>query len=230
MTASRRNVLGLLTVAAVGATASASLGQAADQWFPLKGDDGKPVANLRLPVELTGQVDAMPGLLRIGSATPDVTLVEFFDYNCPYCRKAAKDLRALVEADRDLRIVLVNNAILSPMSAQAAKVALAVLKLKGTATAAEFNLALFDEPGKKDGLKALDVAKRMGVEREQLEQVADSPLVGQALVAQMRLAAALGFSATPSFIIGGAGVLGYPGPKSLRKIISAMRSCDQPAC
>jgi protein-disulfide isomerase len=230
MTASRRTVLGLLSLAVAGATASRSLGQAADQWFPLKGDDGKPVANLRLPVELTGQVDALPGLLRIGSATPDVTLVEFFDYNCPYCRKAAKDLRALVEADRDLRLVLVNNAILSPMSAQAAKVALAVLKLKGTATAAEFNLALFDQPGKMDGLKALDVAKRMGVEREQLEQTADSPLVGQALVAQMRLAAALGFSATPSFIIGGAGVLGYPGPKSLRKIISAMRSCDQPAC
>jgi protein-disulfide isomerase len=230
MTASRRTVLGLLSLAVVGATASSSMGQAADQWFALKGDDGKPVANLRLPVELTGQVDALPGLLRIGSATPDVTLVEFFDYNCPYCRKAAKDLRALVEADRDLRLVLVNNAILSPMSAQAAKVALAVLKLKGTATAAEFNLALFDEPGKKDGQNSLDVAKRMGVELEQLEQTAESPLVGQALVAQMRLAAALGFSATPSFVIGGAGVLGYPGPKSLRKIISAMRSCDQPAC
>lgn len=230
MIASRRTVLGFLTLAAAGLPASGSLGQASNQWFPLKGDDGKPVANLRLPVELTGQVEALPGLLRIGSATPDVTLVEFFDYNCPFCRKAAKDLRALVEADRDLRLVLVNNAILSPMSAQAAKVALAVLKLKGTATAAEFNLALFDQPGKMDGLKALDVAKRMGLEREQVEQMADSPLIGQALVAQMRLAAALGFSATPSFVIGGAGVLGYPGPQSIRKIISAMRSCDQPAC
>jgi protein-disulfide isomerase len=230
MSATRRTILGLLSLAAAGAPVSRSRAQGAGQWFSMKGDDGKPVANLRLPVELLTQVDALPGLLRIGSSTPDVTLVEFFDYNCPFCRKAATDLRSLVEQDHDLRLILVNNAILSPMSAQTAKVALGVLRLKGTAAAAEFNLALFAQPGKMDGPKALEVAQKMGVDRAQLEEAADSPLIGQALVAQMRLAAALGFAATPSFIVGSAGVLGYPGPQSMRAIVSAMRSCDQPAC
>jgi protein-disulfide isomerase len=50
------------------------------------------------------------------------------------------------------------------------------------------------------------------------------------LSTQMRLAASLGFTATPSFLIAGAGVLGYPGPKALGRILDAVRRCDRIAC
>ena len=85
----RRTVLTSLSFGAIALSTRESFAQGVDRWFPIKGDDGKPVANLRLPVELTSEVDELKGLIRIGAKQPDVTVVEFYDYNCPFCRKAA---------------------------------------------------------------------------------------------------------------------------------------------
>ena len=105
--------------------------------FDLIGDDGKRVANYRLPSELS--LTGLPGITWVGSASPDVILVEFSDYNCPYCRKAASDLDALVTKDSNFRLGLVNNAIIGLGSVQSAKVQQAVLKLYGPKRAYEFH-------------------------------------------------------------------------------------------
>jgi protein-disulfide isomerase len=199
-------------------------------WYEVMGDDGRPVSNLRLPVELTSEIDTLRGAIWIGSDEPEVTLVEFYDFNCPYCRKAAPDLRRLLDEMPNLRLGLVNNPILSPGSVEAAKVELAVLKAKGAEAARRFHEALFARRGSADGSRALDTGTSLGFARAELEAAAGAADIAEALDAQMRLAASLGMAATPSFVLGGTGVLGYPGPKALARMIDTVRSCDQIVC
>ena len=198
--------------------------------YPLKGDDGKPVPNTRLPVELTGEIDGLPGVIWVGSKSGAVTLYEFYDYNCPYCRVASKDLHALVKKRPALRLGLINNAILSLGSMQAAKVELALLLMKGPAVAYKFHQRLFAIPGANDGQRALKVAEDLGVPRREIEPTADSEKVGGMLREQTSLAANLGLAATPSFVAGGVGVLGYPGPKTVGGIVAAIDQCGEVVC
>src|SRR3954471_2294666 len=147
----RRTVLTSLSFSAMALSTRQSLAQVVDQWFPIKSDDGKPVANLRLPVELTSEVDELQGLIRIGAKQPDVTVVEFYDYNCPFCRKAAPELENAIRIDKGLQLGLVNNPILSAGSKEAARHELAILKLAGSETARRFHLKLFEAAGRIDG-------------------------------------------------------------------------------
>ena len=105
-----------------------ALAQGYGQTWKVESDEGRPVANMRLPGEIVGEIPALKGITYVGPAEAETTLYEFFDYNCPYCRKAAADMVSLAGSDPTLRIGLINNPILSPQSAQAAKVALAVPK------------------------------------------------------------------------------------------------------
>lgn len=222
----RRFLVASLGLAIAGPAAAQSYGQT----FKVENDDGRPVANMRLPGEITGQIQELRGVTYVGPREAEVTLYEFFDYNCPWCRKAAADVTALAGSDAALRIGLVQNPILSPMSAQAAKVSLAVQRKLGSAAAFAFYGQLLATKGQIDGNKALDVGAKLGVTRAELEEIADSEEVRAALRAQMHVAANLGLTATPSYVLGNTGVLGHPGVKSLARMIAAMRRCDQIAC
>jgi protein-disulfide isomerase len=225
----RRTFLGGLAVG-LGAGVTRSFAQDVGQWYPLVGDHGRPVANTRLPVELTSEVDDLPGAIWLGAGSRALTLVEFFDYNCPYCRAAVPDVQVLLEAKPDLRLGLVNNPILSPKSLEAAKVELALSLLGRPASVYGFHRRLFERKGTIDGMKALEVAEALGAPRAKVEELAAGPDVQGMLSEQMRLAASLGLAATPSFLIAGTGVLGYPGPNALRDIVDAVRRCDRISC
>jgi protein-disulfide isomerase len=196
--------------------------------FELIGDDGKRVANYRLPSELS--LTGLPGIIWTGSATPDVVLAEFFDYNCPYCRKATADLDAIVSKDSSFRLGLINNAIIGLGSVQSAKVQQAVLKLYGPKRAYDFHKAMFAHRGANDGPLALELARSLGLDREKIEAAADGDDVSSVLKRQVKLASDLGFYATPSFMLNGVGILGYPGPQSTGRMIAAVRKCDKLAC
>jgi protein-disulfide isomerase len=215
-----------------GASASAVIAQCAaaqgNSLFPLKDDDGKPVINYRLLAELS--IEDLPGIVWTGAQNADVIFVEFFDYNCPFCRKAVADLDAIRAKDKNFRLGLINNAILSPASLQAAKVQQSVLKSFGPKRAYDFHVRLFAHRGLNDGPSALGVAKTMGLEVEALERSADGDDVHLVLTRQMNLAANLGFATTPSFMAHGVGILGYPGARTIERIISALRKCDKPTC
>ena len=226
----RRQFVATLSGAAMTEAAALSAADQATQWFPITADDGKPVPNMRAPVELAAEVDDLGGVIWTGSQSSGPTLVEFFDYNCPYCRKAAGDLHALLREIPELRLVLVNNPILSPSSEGAARIELAVLRLGGPLRAYEFHRRLFERRGIIDSQKALAVAEDLGAPRNKIEAHAVSSETDAALSAQMRLAASLGMAATPSFLIGGASVFGYPGPNALKRAIGAVRHCGQIAC
>jgi protein-disulfide isomerase len=230
MIVTRRQTLAALATGTLVGSPGFGNAEQAHQWFPITSDDGKAVANMRLPVEVASHIDELQGAIWSGSHSREITLVEFFDYNCPYCRGAAADLDALLRENPDVRLGLVNNPILSPASEQAARIELAVLNLGGPGRAYEFHRRLFQRRGVIDRDKALDVAHGLGAPHSEVGKLADSSEIQARLSAQMRLAASLGMAATPSFMIAGAGVFGYPGPTSLKRIIASVRACDQIAC
>lgn len=229
MSIDRRRFLAMTAALASGAAGDA-LAQDYGQAFKVDNDDGRPIANSRLPGEIVGEIPALKGVTYVGPAEAEITLYEFFDYNCPYCRKAAADMASLASSDSALRIGLINNPILSPQSAQAAKVALAIQRKLGSAATWTLYRTILAKPGKIDGVGALQSASKLGVPASELESIADSDEVRLALRAQMRMAADLGLSATPSYVLGNTGLLGHPGAKSLARMIAASRRCDRIAC
>lgn len=220
----------LLAASAGLALAGPAAAQSYGQRVAVTGDDGRPVANSVLPGEITGQIPALRGVTYAGPKDAATTLYEFFDFNCPWCRKAAADVIALHDGDPTLRIGLVENPILSPESAQAAKVMLAVQRKLGSNAAFGFYRTLLSKPGRIDGPGALAAASALGLSREEVETIADSDEVRLALKSHMRMAADLGLYATPSYVLGNAGILGHPGAKSIAKMIASSRRCDQLAC
>lgn len=219
-TISRRSIL-----AGAGALAFSGGARAADK--PLIGDDGKEAPTWRLPSQIS--LDA-PGVIVAGGPSPDVIVTEFFDYNCPWCKKSARDMDAFAQGDRDFRLRLVQNAILSLGSVQAAKVAIAAHAIAGDAKAYELHVALLTRRGQVDGTIALDEAARLKLDRAAIEARADSDEIRGVLKRHVAMASALGMAATPSFAINGKGVGGWPGPKTLRRIARAVRACDDIVC
>jgi protein-disulfide isomerase len=204
--------------------------QAQEAWFPLKADDGSVVVNQRMPIELTLEVDRLKGVLWMGAAEPDVTIVEFMDYNCPFCRSAASDLEALVREVPGLQIKFVQNAIISPQSEEAAKVVLASFRTGGGKLAMQLHQRLFGKRGVNDGSTARRLAADLGLDPTRLEQAGASSEISDALVDHMKLAAAMGLATTPSFLIKGVSISGYPGPKAMRKVVESVLACDAVIC
>lgn len=196
--------------------------------FPFKDDRGAQVYNYRLPADLS--TEGLPGIIWVGAAAPEVILVEFFDYNCPYCRAASGDLQALLDRSPALRLGLVNNPVLAAGSVQAAKVQQAVLRSYGPEKAYAFHRALFEAHGPMDGPSALAVATKLGLDAKKVETEGDLPQIGAVLERQSALARALGFEATPSFMADGIGILGYPGPQAMARAIDQIRRCDKLVC
>ena len=210
------------------AAATGALAQ--DFWLDITGDNGKPVPNMRAPSELLARIDTLPGAMRLGAKHPDVQLVEFYDLNCPFCRKAAGDIDALLETDADLGVKLINIPILSAQSKEAALHETAALKLYGSARAHELHRTVFAARGTVGGASVKAAAERIGLDPAALARASGDADVIAAVNAQLDLAAALGVTATPSFVAGNFVVSGYPGTQALGRMIAALRQCDNPAC
>lgn len=208
----------------------AARGQNETSWYPLKAEDGSPVVNYRIPVELESQIEQLPGIVVLGNPRGDVTLTEFYDLNCPYCKKAASDVAALVKADPELRLILVPFPVLGVPSIQAGRVELVMAKLATPQQFFEFNHHIFAGRGVVDGARALAVATALGFPGDKIVKAADEEDVTKAMIANVQLGNSLGLAATPAFIIKGAAILGYPGKKTLADIIKSIRTCDKIVC
>ena len=148
-----------------------------------------------------------PGGLVTGNPNGDVTVVEFFDYNCGYCRKALPDLVKLMENDPQVRVVLKELPIFGEDSEAAAKAALAADK---QGKYFEMHQKLFNEPGKSDKAKALKVAGELGLDVAQLEKDMADPAVQKALDDTRELAQRLELQGTPFYLIGDRTIPGAP--------------------
>lgn len=183
----------------------------------------------RVPSELANAATYFSRGVVLGNPQGDVTLVEFFDYNCPYCRAANADVHKLVADDPQVKLVLVHYAVLGPSSIEAARVALAVAKLKPQAFAA-FHERLFARRGRLDGASALAAAAATGIERSSLIAEADSAATTAALKDAARLGSNLGLNATPSYIVLTDSIVGHPGLETLKSVVASVRKCEKTSC
>jgi protein-disulfide isomerase len=202
----------------------------AEGWFDLRADDGLRIANHRVPNDLAAGVDDLPGAIIAGNPQGDVTLSEFYDHNCGFCRRAAVDVAALVAADPNLKLVLIVIPQLSIGSVEAAKVELAVQALAGDATAFAFHRRIYATRGAIDGSRALAVASDLGLERREVEDMANREAMVDILKSHVRLANALNLGATPAYVLQGIAMVGHPGRKSLGQMIASVRRCDRVMC
>ncbi|MBA3519841.1 MAG: DsbA family protein [Rhizobiales bacterium] len=165
----------------------------------------------------------------LGNPAGAITLVEFFDYNCGYCKRAVPDMNALMEANPDLRIVMKEFPILSEGSVQAARVSVAVKDLSPERFL-EFHSELFSRPGQADGGKALEIARDLGLDTEALQAAVNRDDVTRNLQEVQQLAQTLGISGTPSYVIGRELVPGAAGFDALQAKVAAMRECGKATC
>lgn len=161
----------------------------------------------------------------VGNPQGDVTLVEFFDYNCGYCKGALKDTVELLSADPKLRIVLKEFPVLGEESSEAAAVAVAV-RMQDTSGGKylEFHKRLLASETPADRARALEIAREIGLDMTRIENDLASPEVKATIEESYRLAQAIGVNGTPSYVIGGEVMAGAVGLEALREKIDASRN------
>ncbi|MFD0917542.1 DsbA family protein [Pseudahrensia aquimaris] len=165
----------------------------------------------------------------IGNAEGDVTVVEFFDYNCGYCQRAMQDMNVLLEGDKQLKFVMKELPILSQGSVEAAQISTAVYRLLPQRYG-EFHNKLLAIDGPKDGNRARQVADEMGLDVAALEAEASKEDVFEAFREANTLANSLGMNGTPSYVIGDEILFGALGADVLREKIANVRKCGSANC
>lgn len=160
----------------------------------------------------------------LGNPNGDVTLVEFFDYSCGFCKRALPDMLALIKDDPNLKIVLKELPILGPGSVDAARIAIAVRMQdpEGQKYLA-FHQELLAGAGRASKDRALEAAKDQGLDLTQLERDVGSDEVGATISEDGKLAAALGITGTPGYVVGDKVVVGAVGIAALKEKIAAAR-------
>lgn len=160
----------------------------------------------------------------VGNPQGDVTLVEFFDYNCGYCKRAMTDLMELMKGDPKLRVVLKEFPVLGPQSIEAAQVGAAVrMQDKTGKKYFEFHQKLLTGRGNVDRARALAAAKEVGLDVARIEKDANSEEAKATLEESFKLAEALGLNGTPSYVVGEEIVIGAVGAAALKEKIEAAR-------
>jgi protein-disulfide isomerase len=180
--------------------------------------------------ELAPKLFESPRAAVIGNPQGDITVVEFFDYNCGFCKRSLPDLVDLIKGDGKLRVVLKEMPVLGPGSVEAAQVAVAVkLQTKG-AKYFEFHQKLMARRGPADKAAALAVAREIGLDMARLERDLENAEVRATLEESLILAEALGINGTPSYVIGEEVVVGAVGFAKLQETIKEARRCRETTC
>jgi protein-disulfide isomerase len=163
-----------------------------------------------------------PHQVVLGNPQGTTTVVEFFDYNCGYCKKALPDMLTLLKSDSNIKFVLKEFPVLGEGSVEAAHVAVAARMQDPTGKKyIEFHQKLLGGRGPADKAHALAAAKDAGYDMARLEKDMDSPEVKATIDENMKLADALGVNGTPSYVIGGELVVGAVGLDALKEKMAA---------
>ena len=180
--------------------------------------------------EIGSKLSEEPDSLIIGNPDGKVTLVEFFDYNCGYCKRALGDLDRLMRANKDLRVVLRDFPILSSGSVDAALVALAAHNQFTGDKYWEYHRKLLGTRSSVGKQQALDVAKAMGADMGKLEKDASDPKTRAAIQQSLNTAQTLALNGTPSYVVGDDAIVGAQGYDELSKRLDNMRKCGKALC
>ena len=164
-----------------------------------------------------------PGSPNLGNIDGDVTVVEFFDYNCPYCRQAGKTLQELIGSDPNVRIIFREWPVLGEESIFAARAALAS---RAQGMYEEFHWALMNGEGRATEASILKVARDLKLDIDRLLTDMESPAVELHLGRSNDLARSLGFTGTPAFIVGDQTVPGMISLEKIEQLIADVRAAE----
>jgi protein-disulfide isomerase len=171
-----------------------------------------------------------PRQVVLGNPQGNVTMVEFFDYNCGYCKRAMDDMLTLLKSDPNLKVVLKEFPVLGPGSVEAAKVATAVrMQDKTGKKYLDFHQRLLGGRGQADQARALAAAKEAGLDVARIEKDINGDEVKASITESFKLAEALGLNGTPSYVVGDNVVIGAVGLDALKEKINTAR-CGKPMC
>jgi protein-disulfide isomerase len=165
----------------------------------------------------------------VGNPKGDVVLVEFFDYNCGYCRRAMVDMLDLIKSDPMLKVVLKEFPVLGKSSVDTARVAIAV-RMQDPNKYLEFHRRLLSGRGEATHERALAAAKEAGLDMTRLEKDLKSPEINATLEESADLSEKLAISGTPTYVVGNEVVPGAIGFAALRARIDAVRKCGTTVC
>jgi protein-disulfide isomerase len=170
-----------------------------------------------------------PGSSVAGDANGDITVVEFFDYNCGYCKRGLPEVQKLLQDDKKVRFVFKELPILSKGSEEAARVALAV-KRQGKYW--EFHQAMLGSKGHADEASALKIAESLGLDMGKIKADMASDDVKNELRDDLLLAKKMGINGTPHFLVGDKSIPGAPEDlhDQLETLVSGFRKDGCPIC
>jgi protein-disulfide isomerase len=161
-----------------------------------------------------------------GNPDGDVTVVEYFDYRCGYCRAVRADLLKLIDEDRGVRLVLKEYPVLGKSSVAIAKVAMSGLRQNADGYWALHN-ALMSHDGQLTEYRAIEVAAKLGYDVEQLRRDMQDAAIAKNLGLTKGEGKRLGADGTPAFVIGGNFMLGAITYADMKKAVGAARSKQQ---
>lgn len=159
----------------------------------------------------------------VGAADADVTIVEFFDYHCGYCKQALATVSKLLENDKKIRFVFKEYPILSEDSKFASRAALAVNRIAKDKYF-DFHKAMFAVSGNIDEKLVLDRAKSLGIDTEKLKKELSNPEIEASLAKNRELGAEVGAQGTPAFIIGETFYGGAVPYETMKKAVNDLRN------
>ena len=160
----------------------------------------------------------------LGNPDGDVTVIEFFDYNCPYCRQAMSEVQGLLDADPNVRLVYREWPILGDGSVFAARAALAS---RNQGKYEEFHWALMGMDGRAEEASVMRIANQVGLDIDQLLDDMESAEIDAHLAESTRLSQALGFNGTPSFVVGDELLPGFVEEALLLEVVQKTRDEGQ---
>jgi protein-disulfide isomerase len=142
-----------------------------------------------------------PDIPVAGNVDGDITIVEYYDYQCPFCRKIEPELRQVVQDDGKVRLVLKDWPILGPVSVTAARMALAS-KYQDKSLAAHEALIGVNSKLTEPRIRELLAGAGIDVDRLERDLAANARAIDAILARNNAQATAFGFNGTPSFIVG----------------------------
>jgi protein-disulfide isomerase len=198
--------------------------------FDIRDSDGQLNTNFALGPEFGMKLAALQAQVPVGNLKGDVTLYQFYDLNCPYCREAAKDVDTLVRADPKLKLVFVPYPVLSVQSVQGALIEVGASKSMTPAQYLDFHKRIYAGRGLIDGPRVLAAAGELGLDKNKLAAESNTEPTLALLRANADYGTEAKLGVTPAYIIGGVVILGHPGLKPLQAVIKAMRTCGKVVC
>jgi protein-disulfide isomerase len=192
--------------------------------------DNEQKARLRVTQDKTGPLFTAKHNVSFGNPKGDVTIVEFFDYNCGFCKRALTDLQKMVAEDKNVRIITKDFPVLGQGSVEAATVAVAAKQQLNAEKLWAFHQKLLTVRGQVGKQQALDAAKEIGADMAKLTKDMESPVVRAAIEENVQIADALGLTGTPSYLVGDDIVVGAVGFADLKGRVDNIRKCGKSNC